>query len=87
MNTKDLLYNEIAVNDIKTSQMLDLLLAKLFEPGQYRYLRTKGSPIVTFKFWSTKEEYDGIIEAMEREMNHWDDDYEELLSLYEEGVQ
>lgn len=79
MDFEDLLYNEIVVDNAKTAQMLDLLLRRVFEKDMYFGLRNKESTMVTFKFWSTKEEYDYIISTMDKELNYWDKEYEKLL--------
>lgn len=81
METQDLMYNEIVVNDIDIARMLDLLLARLFGPGTYTCVRTRKSATASFKFWSTEKEYNDIMDAMERELNHWDREYQELLNL------
>ena len=81
MEIQDLMYNEIVVNDVETARMLDLLLARLFGHGTHLCVRVRKSATVSFKFWSTEKEYNDIIDTMEKELNHWDTEYKELLEL------
>ena len=83
MNIDDLLYNEIVVEDAEVAGMVDLLLKRLFGKGASVAIKDKETGRISFRFWSTEEEFNSIMNVVDKEIeNIWDLDYQELLDAY-----
>lgn len=83
MNINELTYNEIICEDGDVAKKFDLLLRRVFGKGSFVVIANKNDQSITFKFWSTEEEYRQIVDAMEKEMyNELDQEYKVLLDTY-----
>ena len=83
MNINELTYNEIICEDGAVAKMLDLLLRRVFGKGIFVVIANKNNQSITFKFWSTEEEYRQIIDAVDKEVyNELDQEYKVLLDTY-----
>lgn len=79
MNITELSFNELMIDDVKTAKMVELLLRRIFGIGSFMTATNKKFGTIAFRFWSTEEEFNDIIETIEKEVNHWDSEYQELL--------
>ena len=83
MNINELTYNEIICEDGDVAKKFDLLLRRVCGKGSFVVIANKNDQSITFKFWSTEEEYRQIVDAMEKEMyNELDQEYKVLLDTY-----
>lgn len=83
MNINELTYNEIICEDGDVAKKFDLLLRRVFGKGSFVVIANKNDQSITFKFWSSEEEYRQIVDAMEKEMyNELDQEYKVLLDTY-----
>lgn len=83
MNINELTYNEIICEDGDVAKKFDLLLRRVFGKGSFVVIANKNDQSITFKLWSTEEEYRQIVDAMEKEMyNELDQEYKVLLDTY-----